>query len=192
MDYAAVRLYEDGRRADFETNVTFIITPTNTNPGEGLTFFMCPLGSYYPWGSEGGGLGVFTWPIGAPDKVFAVEFDNHVNGESDPSYRHIGIDLGSIRSSNTTWVGTSLLGQVVTARIKYVAAISLITVNVEAGSQRFEVSLVFDLSALLYEQVQVGLSASTSQGATALHNIISWSFTSSINTDAARISQIVV
>ncbi|KAL1531957.1 lectin alpha chain-like [Salvia divinorum] len=183
-----VQFWQAGAHADVETTVKFIITHKGSDsvPGDGLTFFIQPVGS--PVGFTGASFGIFN-PAGQNPSVFAVEFDIYPNAGVDPSYRHVGIDIGSNVSKNTTDVGGALLGQEVTARINYQQATKLITVQVSAGSENFEVSYVHDLSTVLPQTVEVGLSGSTG-GAIAVHDVVAWYFTSTlVNTGAGRGSE---
>ncbi|KAG6391605.1 hypothetical protein SASPL_149361 [Salvia splendens] len=185
-----IHLYQAGAHADFETTLKFTISHTGTAsvPGDGLTFFIQPVGT--PLGFTGASFGIFN-PSGLNPAVFAVEFDIYPNAGVDPSYRHVGIDIGSNVSKNTTDVGGALLGQEVTARINYVQATKLISVQVSAGSESFEVSYVQDLSTFLPQMVEVGLSGSTG-GAIAVFDVVSWYFTSTlVNTGAGHIHQYV-
>lgn len=173
-----VKFWESGAQADFETTIKFIIKPNHEDdsPADGLAFFIAPVGSTP--GAAGGWLGVFD-SSGEKSNVFAVEFDIHYNSGVDPSYRHVGIDIENLKSSNATEVGDAVLGQEVTARIDYKEATKLIRVQGNAGSKSFEVSYVYDLSKVLDQQVQVGISAATG-GAVAVHDVVSWYFTSTL------------
>ncbi|KAG6420902.1 hypothetical protein SASPL_117446 [Salvia splendens] len=173
-----VQFWDTGAQVDLETTVKFIIKPKSgdSNPGDGFTFFIQPVGS--PVGAAGGSFGIFD-DSGKNPSVFAVEFDIFVNGRVDPSYRHVGIDIGSQVSKNTTNVGNAILGQEVTARINYGQASKLISVHVTAGSESYEVSYVYDFSTILPQQVEVGLSASTG-GVVAIFDVIAWYFTSTL------------
>ncbi|KAL1534761.1 agglutinin-2-like [Salvia divinorum] len=167
------------KKANFETTVKFIITP-NTGyeypPADGLVFFITALNSTV--NEPGGSFGVFD-QSGKNPLVFAVEFDIFINEDFDPNYRHVGIDIQSQVSSNSTAVDDGIVGQAVTATINYNAATSLISVRGSAGGKAFEVSYVYDLSSFLPQQVQVGISAATG-GLSAIHDLISWSFTSTM------------
>lgn len=175
-----VQFWIDRGQVDFETTINFIITPNalNNDPADGVAFFIAPVGSTIPSGSGGANFGIFG-SDGTSPNLFAVEFDTYVNGAWDPSYPHIGIDIGSKRSSNTTNVGDSIIGRQVNARINYVGATKMLSVHVTAGSDRFEVSYQYDLSRLLTQRVQVGLSAATGE-LTASHDIVSWYFTATM------------
>ncbi|KAG6408829.1 hypothetical protein SASPL_131854 [Salvia splendens] len=179
-----VQFSQGGSQVDFETTLNFIITPSSANaPADGLTFFIAPVGSTIPSSSTGSNLGIFS-SSGSSPSVFAVEFDTYVNSAWDPSYRHIGIDIGSRSSRVTTEVGDAIIGQQVNARINYVGATKMITVRATAGSETFELSYEYDLSGFLNSQVQVGLSAATGEYV-ATHDIVSWYFTATMNQNNA-------
>ncbi|KAL1562944.1 lectin CPL-like [Salvia divinorum] len=182
-----IQFWEGGAQVDLETTIKFIINPKSgdTNPADGFTFFIQPVGS--PVGFTGASFGIFD-TSGQNPSVFAVEFDIFINGGVDPSYRHVGIDIGSNVSKNTTDVGNAFLGQEVTARINYVEATKLISVHVTAGSKTYEVSYVYDLSTILPQQVEVGISGATG-GQIAVHDLISWYFTSTLVNTGANIRQ---
>lgn len=185
-----VQFWRSGAQVDFETTVNFIIRPGADNePADGLTFFIAPVGTTIPPGSNGANLGVFDSNGNGPS-VFAVEIDTYVNGAWDPNYRHIGIDIGSRASSNTTEVDSNILGQQVNVRINYVGATRMISVRLTAGSQTFDVSYEYDLSDFLPQQVQVGLSAATGLHVAA-HDIVAWYFTATMvqQTNAAARSR---
>ncbi|XP_047947530.1 agglutinin-2-like [Salvia hispanica] len=165
-----IKFWEAGAPFYLETTVKFIITPVDSNPADGLTFFIQPVGT--PLGYTGASFGIFNI-YGSGPSVFAVEFD--VLG----SYRHVGIDIESNASRNTTNVGNAILGQEVTARINYQQSSQLISVHVTAGSQTFELSYVFDLTTILPQEVEVGLSASTG-GAVAIFDVIAWDYSSTL------------
>ncbi|XP_047973608.1 mannose-specific lectin alpha chain-like [Salvia hispanica] len=168
-----IQFWQAGAQVDFETTVKFNIRPGSL-PGDGLAFFIRPVGAAS--GATGGGLGIFYSNV---HTVFAVEFDTYSNPGVDPDYRHVGIDIGSNISENTTDVGSAILGREVTARINYQKATKEIRAVVSAGSESFEVSYVYDLSTFLPQEVEVGISASTG-GAVAIHDLVSWYFTSTM------------
>ncbi|XP_057812421.1 lectin alpha chain-like [Salvia miltiorrhiza] len=173
-----VQFSQAGGQVDFETTVNFIITPSPTNlTADGITFFIAPVGSTIPNGGTGGNLGIFGFSGNSPS-VFAIEFDTFVNNPWDPSYPHIGIDIGSRESRNTTEFSEGIIRQLVSARINYVGATKMITVTATNGWKTVEVSYEYDLSGFLPEQVQVGLSAASglSQPYVATHDIVLWNF----------------
>ncbi|KAH6806741.1 hypothetical protein C2S51_031572 [Perilla frutescens var. frutescens] len=168
------------KQANFQTTLKFIINRNNGDenpPADGLLFFIAPVNSAVA--AAGGNFGVFD-ESGRNPSVFAVEFDTFVNDNFDPSYRHVGIDIQSRVSSNVTEVGgDAMIGQDVTAVVGYDAATKLISVHGSAGGKSFEVSYVYDLSAILPQLVEVGISAATG-GCVAIHDVISWSFDSDV------------
>ncbi|KAH6829359.1 hypothetical protein C2S53_013507 [Perilla frutescens var. hirtella] len=168
------------KQANFQTTLKFIIKRNNGDeepPADGLVFFIAPVNSAVA--APGGSFGVFD-ESGKNPSVFAVEFDIFVNDIFDPTYRHVGIDIQSQISSNVTEVGgDAMIGQEVTAVIGYDAATKLISVHGTAGGKSFEVSYVYDLSTLLPQLVEVGISAATG-GDVAVHDVISWSFDSDV------------
>ncbi|KAL8522423.1 hypothetical protein ACS0TY_012535 [Phlomoides rotata] len=168
------------RQATFETTINFLITPSQNGAADGLAFFIAPVGTTIPSGATGANLGIFG-STGTSSRLFAVEFDNFINGAWDPSYRHIGIDIESRNSKNTTRFD-SATGQLVSARINYDANTKTISVVATSGSQTASLSYVFDLKTILTEQVQVGISSATGQSVSALavHDVISWYFTSTL------------
>ncbi|KAL8508333.1 hypothetical protein ACS0TY_018799 [Phlomoides rotata] len=174
-----VRFWErsPARQATFETTINFRITPSQNGAADGLAFFIAPVNTTIPSGANGANLGIFG-STGTTSSLFAVEFDTYVNGAWDPNYRHIGIDIESRTSRNTTNFD-SATGQLVNARINYNSNTKTITVVATSGSQTASLSYVFDLKTILPEQVQVGISAATGQYV-SLHDVISWYFTSSL------------
>ncbi|XP_047949302.1 lectin CPL-like [Salvia hispanica] len=169
-----IQFWEVGAPFQLETTVKFIITPINPFPANGFTFFIQPVGS--PIGSPGESFGIFDIN-GTNPSVFAVEIDlalYYWQGD-----RHVGIDIGSVDSKNRTDVGTAILGQEVTARINYHQSSQLISVHVTAGSQTFEVSYVYDLTTILPQQVEVGLSAATGPQV-AIFDVIAWDYSSTL------------
>ncbi|XP_042006014.1 agglutinin-2-like [Salvia splendens] len=135
-----VPFWEKREKANFESTVKFIVPP-NTNyeypPADGLVFFITAPNSTVK--VPGGNFGIFD-ESGETPLVFATEFDIFINEDFDPNYRHVGIDIQSRVSSNTTAVDDAIVGQAVTATINYDAATNLIRVRGSAGGKAFEVS----------------------------------------------------
>ncbi|KAL8537659.1 hypothetical protein ACS0TY_012693 [Phlomoides rotata] len=163
-------------QTNFETTINFRITPSQNGAADGLAFFIAPVNTTIPSGATGGNLGIFG-STGNTSSLFAVEFDNFVD-RWDPNYRHVGINIESRTSRNTTRFD-SATGQLVTARINYDAKSNNISVVATSGSQTASLSYVFDLKTILPRRVQVGISAATGQ-TVALHDLISWNFTSTL------------
>ncbi|KAL3617342.1 hypothetical protein CASFOL_038887 [Castilleja foliolosa] len=178
---------------DFTTHFSFIIgSGGNDSYGDGLTFFLAPNGSntIQPW-SYGASLGIgnCSGTLNSSEYSFvAVEFDTYMNYLFDPSYSpltpHIGIDINSMRSANTTtWRNNITLGVQNNATISYRDNSMLLSVDV-TGFWRNRtwvdsLSYVVDLRNFLPEYVTFGFSAATGDSFES-HNIKSWSFYSSL------------
>lgn len=173
-----VTFWAPSQQLTFETTLKFVIKPVaNHDAADGLTFFIAPVNTTIPSGSDGANLGIFG-PLGNGSSIFAVEFDVYVNGAWDPNYPHIGIDINS-RDSRSVTRFEDALGQVVNARINYVSNTRTITVVTTYGSKTAELSYVFNLKTILPEQVQVGISASTG-AEVANFEVSSWYFSSTL------------
>lgn len=158
-----IQFYNGTHMLNFEATLRFGIYPYESQPAEGITFFIDPVGTDVPEGSAGGNLGVFS-SEGSNSNTFAVEFDSHYNpGTIEPTMPHIGIDIGSPVSSNQTYLGSALISQEVTATISYEHATRLITVTVDTANQVFTVTYVRDLSTVINSLAQFGVSASTGE-----------------------------
>ncbi|XP_027365786.1 LOW QUALITY PROTEIN: mannose/glucose-specific lectin Cramoll-like [Abrus precatorius] len=193
--YAPVHLWDSSAvEASFRTTFTFTIS--STNPGDGLAFFIAPVDTSIPPNSHGKLLGLFPNTNvlknstsynkvdfkASSNQVVAVEFDSYVNLNpdiGDPNYKHIGIDVNSIRSKTTArWNWQN--GKVATAHISYNSvAKRLSVVTTYPGSAPVELSHEIELNTVLPDWVRVGLSASTGQ-AKESNTVLSWSFTSGL------------
>ncbi|XP_057763600.1 agglutinin-2-like [Salvia miltiorrhiza] len=174
-----VLLWKPSEQANFNTTVKFVLKPRagNNIPADGLVFFMVPVDYTFPSYTHGGNLGIFGGPDGP--KVFAVEFDIFVNGEWDPNFPHVGINIETRASQKVAQIPESFIGKEVTLKITYAAATGLISAFVTAGPQTVEVSHVCDLSGVLPQQVQVGLAGSTGEYV-AKHDVAYWEFNSAL------------
>nr|KYP72773.1 Lectin-domain containing receptor kinase A4.2 [Cajanus cajan] len=153
--------------------------------GSGLTFIVVP--DEFTVGRPGPWLGMLNDACENDYKAVAVEFDTRKNIEfGDPNDNHIGINLGTIVSTkvvNVSDVGVSLKdGSVHRVWITYDGPQRRMDIRLGKGNQEdyppkpiFSESL--DLSPYLNEYMFVGFSASTGNH-TQIHNILSWSFTS--------------
>ncbi|KAL8547736.1 hypothetical protein ACS0TY_007167 [Phlomoides rotata] len=121
--------------------------------------------------------------------IFAVEFDLESN-LLDPPYPHIGININSVMSQNTTRFENAS-GTLVTARITYDVPTRMISVVATDGSSTATVSFAFNLKALLPGQVQVGLSASTAAGLSEKlftnYDAFTWHFNSTMVSDVKSV-----
>ncbi|XP_073126715.1 agglutinin-2-like [Henckelia pumila] len=173
-----VNFWESSRQATFETTIKFQIKPPSSgDAADGLAFFIAPVSTIIPNGSNGANLGIYG-SSGTATSLFAVEFDIYVNGAWDPSYPHVGININSRTSSNVTRF-EGALGQVVTARINYNSNTKTITTTTNYGSKTSTLSYVHDLKNTLTQQVRVGISASTG-ALVATFDVLSWYFTSTL------------
>ncbi|KAK7357335.1 hypothetical protein VNO80_16619 [Phaseolus coccineus] len=186
--------------SSFETTFTIqISTPYTSPPADGIAFFLAPHDTVIPPNSGGSHLGLFS-NVNAfknsstskneifgnlkaeSNKVVAVEFDTYPNANvDDPTYRHIGIDVNSIRSKATArWEWQN--GKTATARISYDSTSKKLTAFISYhGIRGVILSHDVDLRTALPEWVRVGLSASTGEEKQR-NTILSWSFTSSLKT----------
>ncbi|XP_057810246.1 agglutinin-2-like, partial [Salvia miltiorrhiza] len=118
-------------------------------------------------------LGIFNSGT-SPSSVFVVEFDPYANDHWDPNFRHVGIDLGSRVSSNTTEVGGSITGQQVGWRTeKKILDRGCDCPNQLRGSHED------DHRSYHCRHEEVGLSASTGDNV-ATHDIVSWDFSATM------------
>ncbi|KAK8450454.1 hypothetical protein SEVIR_6G030900v4 [Setaria viridis] len=182
-----VTFYDDtGALASFSTSFTFVILAENDDSaGDGLAFFL----SDYPFkmipDSEGGRLGLLsetTLPSQSQPFV-AVEFDTFQN-DWDPSAKHIGVDISSIRSSNYTNVTTNGLNGTMTAKVQFDNTTNMLLASLwfdhHPDIKPVVVTYVLtDPKSLLPGQVEVGFSSTTGL-ATELHQILAWSFNSTL------------
>jgi len=184
-----------GELASFETRFTFVIKlPNRDDKGDGMAFFLSSYPSNLDPNSGGGNLGLYgggsDTTASDSDRFLAVEFDTF-NNTWDPNvtYDHIGIDINSIVSAApTTLPSFSLEGQM-TATVRYDNKTKLLGVvlnfdNAAASAPPpVQLSTRADLRNSLPQQVAVGFSAATGM-ASELHQILSWSFSSTLNSTA--------
>ncbi|QCE08204.1 Lectin [Vigna unguiculata] len=188
----------------FESSFTYeISTPYTSPPADGLTFFIAPYDTVIPPNSGGRLIGLFTDSNAfrnssisknqttvdfkaESNKVVAVEMDTYSNDNvGDPSYKHIGIDVNSIRSKTTArWDWQN--GKTATAHISYNSASKRLTVaTFYPGSSAVTLSYDLELHTVLSKWVRVGFSASTGEQKQR-NTILSWSFTSSLKNNEVK------
>ncbi|KAL1343652.1 hypothetical protein AAHE18_09G243100 [Arachis hypogaea] len=150
-------LHMSGKVATISTSFVLNISQPNSTatPADGITFFIAPI-SDLPPRSGGGFLGLFSNQTNASSttSIVAVEFDTYPNLDiGDPNYRHIGINVNSIKSSATSrW-------------------------NFQSG-EPLNVTITYDPS-LKRLRVYAGFSGSTGKYAEVNH-VNSWSFNSTL------------
>ncbi|KHN45307.1 agglutinin-2-like [Glycine soja] len=192
-----VRLWDKttGKLADFETDFSFVVDYYSAGSqihADGLSFFIIPFGAdpRIPKNSSGGYLGLFS-PETAfnayKNQIVAVEFDsfrNEWDPEPVPVAPHIGIDINSLESVETTdWPINSVpQGAVGKAIISYDSNAKKLYVAVGYDTQPptiVALSQTIDLRVVLPEWVRIGFSGATGD-MVETHDILSWSFTSHI------------
>ncbi|XP_057446388.1 putative bark agglutinin LECRPA3 [Lotus japonicus] len=176
-----------GNVASFITSFSFVVTDVQNLPADGVVFFLAPWGTEIPPNSEGGYLGICDSKSGL-NQFVAVEFDSHPNTWDPSSMRsHIGIDVNSIISLNAVnWNRVS--GSLEKVTIIYDSLTK--TLSVAMTHENGEISTVaeeIDLKVVLPEKVSVGFSATTWDKHRERHDIYSWSFTSTLETNDATV-----
>ncbi|XP_073112160.1 L-type lectin-domain containing receptor kinase IX.1-like [Elaeis guineensis] len=175
--------------ADFTTHFRFIIKALHpTTYGDGLAFFIAPVGYELPLNSNGSWLGLFnsTTNNSISTQLVAIEFDTFMNSW-DPDDNHIGINVNSIVSNVTLTWGSDIKNESTgSARIGYNSTSGQLSVFLTYGDDRYNGTPSLwrrlNLTEVLPERVIIGFSASTG-GLTELHQIISWDFSSSFVND---------
>ncbi|XP_021281963.1 L-type lectin-domain containing receptor kinase IX.1-like [Herrania umbratica] len=180
--------------ADFTTSFDFAISFANEQYNSsigsgGLAFFITSEKSLVaPINSSGGWLGLFNERINgnSSNQMVAVEFDTFKN-EWDPSNIHIGLDVNSIVSVNSTIWNEDIFSNSTyhhRATLSYNGTSKAFRVAVKLAdifgeSETLSLTYNVDLSKVLPPKVYVGFSASSGQAAPA-QLIISWNFTSPV------------
>ncbi|KAI3442334.1 Non-specific serine/threonine protein kinase, partial [Psidium guajava] len=185
-----VRLWDSktGKLTDFMAQFSFVMKALNdTFYGDGISFYIVPSDSVIPANSSGGYLGLFNQRTAndtSANRVVAVEFDSYMN-PWDPSQDHVGIIVNSIISvANVSWRTSIKNGSVANAWVSYNSttfnlSVFLTYANHPVYNGNSSLSYIVDLRKILPEQVRVGFSAATGQF-TEIHNILSWSFSSTL------------
>ncbi|KAL0461927.1 UNVERIFIED_CONTAM: L-type lectin-domain containing receptor kinase IX.1 [Sesamum latifolium] len=173
-----------GKLADFTTHFAFVIDTLNREQyGNGLAFFLAPVGFQIPPNSAGGFLGLFnTSTRDQPQtQIVSVEFDSYANPEWDPPYEHVGININSLNSSVATpWNVTLHSGDTANAWITYNSTTRNLSVFWSyGGGSNSSLSYPIDLKEVLPEYVTVGISAATGANVEQ-HTLESWEFSSNL------------
>ncbi|XP_051138813.1 L-type lectin-domain containing receptor kinase IX.1-like [Andrographis paniculata] len=178
-----------GNLTGFSSNFSFVIDSRGSNNfADGLAFFMAPVGTPLLPETAGGGIGYGTSKSVANSSAeifLAVEFDTFPNSGWDPSYRHVGINIGSLRSAVAAeWPNNITHGAENNAWISYNAASMVLRVDFTSftrnGSRIDRIEHIVDLRQHLPEHVIFGFSAAT--GALFQRNTVkSWNFSSTLD-----------
>ncbi|KAI3867600.1 hypothetical protein MKW98_005977, partial [Papaver atlanticum] len=179
--------------ADFVTHFEFIINGLDQDKhGEGLAFFMAPVGSELPMNSSSEWLGLFNASSdgSASNHLIAVEYDTFKN-EFDPDDNHVGIDINSIVSATSMkWPTDMRGGKRGSTWIGYNSTIKSLYVYLtytpgETYKGVPNITYRYDLTTVIPETVIVGFSASTGPS-TELHQILSWDFVTTADQRKSR------
>ncbi|KAF7013000.1 hypothetical protein CFC21_027134 [Triticum aestivum] len=192
-----VPLYDSatGEVASFQTRFTFNISTDNyATRGDGMAFFLAYFNSTIPsssWGClgltslDGGGSNCLT-ALGT-DQFLAVEFDTfHDTWDPYGNYDHIGIDINSMISLNTTSLTSFNIsyGNSMTAIITFNSTTQVLVADLsdDAGNYppvQVSKQLHEPLNTMFPALVAVGISGATGDSM-AQNGIHSWSFNSSL------------
>ncbi|XP_062198815.1 L-type lectin-domain containing receptor kinase IX.1-like [Phragmites australis] len=190
-----------GELASFSTTFSFKITLNPKSPAwaDGMAFFLAHYYSNYSVlasGVGGGHLGLFTFGNAfnatGDSQVVAVEFDTYLNVGWDKSDQHVGIDVNSLKSvasTDTTAPGfkNRTSDSAMNAAVHYDNWTKLLTVDLQIDDTLYHVNKTVDLKQNLPDTVAVGFSASTGYG--NVHQLLSWSFNSTLENTTEPISK---
>ncbi|XP_041010079.1 alpha-methyl-mannoside-specific lectin-like [Juglans microcarpa x Juglans regia] len=159
---------------------------------DGITFFLASPDFPPPRPTDGAGIGLVSRDQARDssfldaNKFVAVEFDTFRNDELDPPepvHEHVGININSIRSQNSTpWSSVIKENRTYSASISYDSAAQNLSVTFTGFSNGIipiqqHLSSIVDLRDYLPERVEFGFSSSTGL-LSELHILRSWSFES--------------
>ncbi|KAI5003949.1 hypothetical protein ZWY2020_031192 [Hordeum vulgare] len=209
-----VMLWDDatGEVASFSSSFTFQIKPKNSSDdhfglcnfttaaddnADGMSFFLAPYPSRIPPNSWGPNFALFNtsncFNATGDERIVAVEFDTYLN-DWDHSDNHVGIDVNSIYSKSYMNVTKRMVSDdaTMTAEISYDNRTGILVARVQMdGDERiYNVNTSVDMKRELPLQVAVGFSAATGFCA-ELHQVLSWSFSSTIDDDATATASTV-
>nr|AKV93687.1 clade XVII lectin receptor kinase [Nicotiana benthamiana] len=182
-----------GNVTDFSTHFSFSINSQGrARYGDGLAFFLAPVGSRIPENTtRGGSLGLTsnTRRLNTSSNHFvAVEFDTYQNVQYDPKGDHVGIDINSMQSVvNVTWFSSIPSGRRTYAWISYNSTSKNLTVVFTGFKLQGNTTVTvlqslshnLDLREYLPEWVTFGFTGGAGI-VFALQSIYSWNFTSSL------------
>ncbi|XP_038902443.1 L-type lectin-domain containing receptor kinase IX.1-like [Benincasa hispida] len=178
----------------FSTHFTFQFDSLHAKTyGGGFAFFLAPIGWPIPPNSGSGFLGLYKANTQSPPIVH-IQFQIGLNA-AYPPYEHVGININSLSSSNSTpWDATLHSGDFADVWISYNSKTKDLSVSWEYQSTASSLENSFlsykvDLSEALPPRVMLGFTATT--GLYSLKPLISfWEFdtTLSIQKTNKRIS----
>ncbi|KAL5751236.1 hypothetical protein ACOSP7_025839 [Xanthoceras sorbifolium] len=184
---------DTGQLSDFTTRFSFVIDTLNSSTyGDGLAFFLAPVGYQIPLNSAGGCFGLFNSTQAAGGsferQVVLVEFDTFSDTDWDPTglKSHVGINNNSVFSNvSTPWNASFHSGDTADVLITYNATSKNLSVSwtyLETSDSKENTSLfyVIDLRETLPEWVTIGFSAVTGVY-TERHVLKSWEFNSTLD-----------
>ncbi|XP_071706507.1 L-type lectin-domain containing receptor kinase VII.1 [Rutidosis leptorrhynchoides] len=180
----------------FSTSFIFTMVPTkNILPGHGLVFIFTPVTGIQNTAAAQN-LGLFSRPVdgNSSNHVFGVEFDVFRNEEfKDINDNHVGIDLNSLTSVNSTEAGyyddlnngvfrTLKLNNARNYQVwidyrDFVINVSMAIVGVKKPIRSL-ISVPLNLSDVFEDEMFIGFTAATG-ALTQSHKILSWSFSNS-------------
>ncbi|KAL8259892.1 hypothetical protein R6Q59_027845 [Mikania micrantha] len=173
---------------DFTTHFTFVIDTLNqASYGDAFSFFLAPVGFQIPPNSAGQYQGLFnTTSYNPQSQLLVVEFDTSVNSpQFDPQYSHVGININSVSSLNSTrWNAGLHSGDPADVSVSYNATTQMLTVSLSYGSENTSTNLSYkvDLRDYLPELVTIGFSGTT--GILREKHILKyWEFSSSLKSE---------
>ncbi|PIN24242.1 Serine/threonine protein kinase [Handroanthus impetiginosus] len=179
-----------GKLADFTTHFSFTIdTKNRSDHGDGIAFFLAPVGFRAPLNSAAFFLGLFNTinPDVSQTQIVAIEFDSAPTTDWDPQYEHVGINENSIKSSKIAPCNLTLhSGEPADVWVVYNSTTRNLSVFWSYGNgPNSSLSYHIDLKEVLPQWVTVGFSAATGLSFER-HTLESWEFSSSLDIDESN------
>eukprot|EP00249_Psilotum_nudum_P024819 c29299_g2_i2 orf=342-2360(+) len=212
--HAPVQLKDSTTNATFSFSTTFVFSIIPKYPnlgGHGMAFIMTPSrDSRGAFPAQYLGMLNTTNMGKASNHLFAVEFDTVLDlGFSDINDNHIGIDINSMISVNSTSavyqmgkgktpqdkIEVNLKGgKNIQAWIQYNSLEQQLNVSISNEGQPRPafplLSVRVDLSTVLEDYMYVGFSASTGSVLSGDHNVLAWSFNNNGEAQTLNLSRI--
>ncbi|PIN10471.1 Serine/threonine protein kinase [Handroanthus impetiginosus] len=176
--------------ADFTTHFSFTIDTKNSSQhGDGIAFFLAPVGFRAPVNSAAFFLGLYNTFNSdlSQTRIVYIEFDSAPNDAWDPAFEHVGINRHSIRSLRAApWNLNLHSGEPADVWVVYNSTTRNLSVFWSYGNGPNS-SLFFpiDLKENLPQWVTVGISAATGPFFEQ-HTLESWEFNSSLEIDKSN------